>query len=139
MQVNPISNYNTQTPNFKAHIPNTLGKKSADALAKKFLASKDSIKIDIANKYLAGIKKLENSKKIKEVIMISSDFSSSPLSHIPYIKYDGLDEFPHTIKSESMRKLKNKLSSKNQDSFKLMNIIIENTRNLSEFIRENLI
>lgn len=139
MQVNPISNYNVQTPNFKAHIPNTLGKKSADALAEKFLASKDSIKIDIANKYLAGIKKLENSKKIKEVIMISSDYSSPPLSQIPYIKYDGLDVFPFTIINESMRKLKNKLSSKNQDSFNFMNIIIENTRNLSEFIRENLI
>ena len=138
MQVNHISNYNAQTPNFKAHIPNTLGKKSADALAEKFLASKDSIKIDIANKYLAGIKKLEKSKKIKEVIMISSDYASSPLSHTAYIKYDGLDVFLLPIISEPMRKLKNKLSSKNQDSFKLMNIIIENTRNLSEFIRENL-
>ena len=71
--------------------------------------------------------------------MISSDYASSPLSHTPYIKYDGLDVFLLPIISESMRKLKNKLSSKNQDSFKLMNIIIENTRNLSEFIRENLI
>ena len=63
MQVNPISNYNAQTPQFKAHIPNTLGKKSADALAERFLASKDAIKIDIANKYLAGIKNLKILKK----------------------------------------------------------------------------
>ena len=133
MQVNPISNYNVRTPNFKAHIPNTLGKKSADALAEKFLASKDSIKIDIANKYLAGIKKLENTKKIKEVIMVTSDSGI-----VPYVKYDGAEEFLGPM-SKSMQEIEEKLSFKDRPSFNIMSIIIENTKNLSEFIRENLI
>jgi len=124
-------NNNVQTSNFKAHIPNTLGKKSADALAEKFLASKDSIKIDIANKYLAGIKKLENSKKIKEAILVTSDFGT-----VPYVKYDGRDEFLGPM-SKSMQEIEENLPFQDRHSFNIMSIIIESTENLSKFIREN--
>ena len=87
MQVNPISNYNAQTPQFKARIPNTVGKRSADALAKEFLASGDKTKIKFANHYLDAIKKLKKNKEIEEILIVSTDKTYSPS-----IIYDGLEK-----------------------------------------------
>ena len=57
---------------------------------------------------------------------------------VPYVKYDGKDEFLGPM-SKPMQEIEENLFFKDRHSFNIMSIIIESTKNLSEFIRENLI
>ncbi len=125
MQVNLNTKNNVHT-NFKARIPNTLGKRSADALAKEFLASGDKTKVNFASEYLNAIKQLKQNKKIKEVLISSTDAVYGPA-----VIYDGL-QIPCCKWQESP--LGKMLSNDNNDAFKIMDNIIDNTFKIKRII-----
>ena len=129
MLVNPISNYNIQTPQFKAWIPNTVGKKSADALAKEFLASGDKTKINFANHYLDAIKNLKKNKEIEEIIIVSTDNTTGP-----FIVYDGLEHGCCRFGISPIREELRTKESEKEDIFDIMENISYAARNIEWII-----
>ncbi|MBR3889165.1 hypothetical protein IKJ53_01490 [bacterium] len=122
------NNYSINQPVFKAHVPNTLGKKSVDVLAKKFLESGNKIEMNYANKYFEGIKKLEQTKEINEAIIVTSGKKS-----MPYIKYDGVD-----MQCWDMSKSPqcSKLLCEDKTALNIMATIIEHTKKLPDLVKE---
>ena len=127
MKVMRLSNYKVKSPNFKAHLPNTLGKKSADALAKEFLASEDKDKVEFANKYLNSIKKLEQTQEIKEVLFQSTGKRQSLL-------YDGLDLGVYGFDYAPIRETLDNKEKKR--AFNTMNYLISDVENLPTIVQK---
>lgn len=76
--ISNIQNNGTSQTAFTAHIPNTLGKKACDKLAKKFLASNDEANIAFAKDYFTSLEKIKNEKNIEEVIIRNTDRVYAP-------------------------------------------------------------
>ena len=72
-------------PMFKAHVPETLGKKACDKMAKQLLEYGSLEEQNFAQKYYASIKKIKKEKEINEVLLCST----SKITSSPYVSADG--------------------------------------------------
>ena len=89
-------------PMFKAHFPETLGKKACDRMAKQLMEYGTLEEQNFAQKYYASIKKIKKEKEIDEVLLCST----SKVSLSPYVSADGFHVryFDKTIKPETATK-----------------------------------
>lgn len=112
-----VQNYNR--PTFTAHIPETLGKKACDKLAKRFIASNDIENIQFATDYFVSLERIKNEKGIKEVIIRTTDHKQTP-----DVWCDGLPLSDMTVCNP--RKFKNKNDQEVYDLMRHINLIANN-------------
>ena len=98
--INSTKMINNQS--FKAHVPNTLGKKACDRMAKQLMEYGNVQEQNFAQKYYASIHKIKKEKEIDEVLLCST----SKISLSPYVSADGFHVryFDKTIKPETATK-----------------------------------
>lgn len=115
------------SPAFTAHIPNTLGKKACDKLAKKLLESNNEESIRYANDYFISLGKIKKEKGIKEVIIRNSD-----RTHSPDVWCDGLSVWDLGI---GLNPPKNLDFDENR-TYRLMSYVKKIANNISNIIND---
>lgn len=123
------TNYSSTQPSFTAYIPNTLGKKSADALAKKLISSGEETEVKFAQNYYKAIKQLKNEKELNEVVILNSDKHTDPSTSIIF---DGYKKYCFDYKSP----IRDNLTTQNDKStFDIMKNLIDITKDLPKSLR----
>lgn len=101
-------------PMFKAHVPQTLGKKACDKMAKQLMEYGSLEEQNFAQKYYASIKKIKKEKGIDEVLLCST----SKASLTPYVSADG-----HHVRYFDKIKLPENLTKQEKRTFQLIHCV----------------
>lgn len=104
----------TNKQSFKAHVPNTLGKKACDRMAKQLMEYGNVQEQSFAQKYYASIRKIKHEKEIDEVLICATNKSSS----IPYISADG-----YHVRTWGIPKMPAGMTPKEQRTYQLMDCV----------------
>ena len=108
------STKSSYTPSFNANIPNTVGKKACDRMAKQLLEYGNVEEQNFAQRYFKSIKKIKKEKDIDEVILCSTNKTRS----MPYISADG-----YRVNSFNLSKQPENLNKSEQKTFMLMDCV----------------
>ena len=101
-------------PVFKANVPQTLGKKACDRMAKQLMEYGTIEEQNFAQKYYASIKKIKKEKNIDEVLLCTT----SKASVTPYVSADGFH-----VRCFDKIKLPENLTKQEKNTFQLINCV----------------
>ena len=113
--INKVSlTQNKVQTSFKANIPETLGKKACDKMAKQLLETGTQKEQAFAKQYFSSIKKIKKEKGIDEVLLCSTNKATS----MPYVSADG-----YHVRSYDFSNIKENSNISNRKTLMLMNCV----------------